>query len=244
MTMADKIKRARMDIDEVHEAGRTLEHRRIWDFVQTNGKRTNYADYYGFFGGSCWNSNTFYPKYDIRPEGNASYLFYAWEADYGHTTVLDLKQRLIDCGVVLDTSKATNLSYMFAYSTFIDNIPTLDLRSLAANARNLFSSVWNFHMKTIEKLIVHENQTFWEWFLNVLSLETVIFEGTIGQSGLDMRSCEKLNKASITSIINCLSTTTSGLHIYLSKTAVNKAFTTAEWTALSGTRSNWTISLV
>lgn len=64
----------------------------------------------------------------------------------------------------------------------------------------------------------------------------------------------KLSKPSITSIINCLSTTTSGLTVTLSKTAVNNAFETSEgvadgstsqeWLNLVATKTNWTISLV
>jgi hypothetical protein len=75
-------------------------------------------------------------------------------------------------------------------------------------------------------------------------LEELYCEGTLDITGLNLKDSTKLNKASIESIISVLSTTTTGLSITLSKTAVNNAFTTDEWNALIGTRTNWTISLV
>ena len=79
------------------------------------------------------------------------------------------------------------------------------------------------------------------------------YNGNTIASSLDMKSCTLLSKASITSIINALSSTTSGLTVTLSKTAVNTAFetesggadgsTSQEWLALATTKSNWTISL-
>jgi hypothetical protein len=67
--------------------------------------------------------------------------------------------------------------------------------------------------------------------------------GTVSVSGLNLQWSTKLSKASITSIINCLSSTTSGLSITLSKTAVDNAFTAEEWAALENTKHNWTIAL-
>lgn len=243
MTIADKISRAKTDLDNVYAAGKTLEYDRMWDKIQHNGGRTKYTPMHGAFNGWVFSKDNFYPKYDIRPIGNASNLFYAWEGESFQSGVLDLKQRLLDCGVVLDTSQVTVFNEAFAYSGRVDNIPTLDLRGLSGTVSNVFSYGWDLR-KTIEKIIVNENIVFNNWFLNCTGIETVIFEGTIGQSGLDMGSCTLLNKASITSIVNCLSTTASSKSVTLSKTAVNSAFTTAEWTALADTRPNWTISLV
>ena len=69
-----------------------------------------------------------------------------------------------------------------------------------------------------------------------------------------MSQCTLLDKESLTSIINCLSDSTSGLTVTLSLTAVNKAFeitngadngsNSTEWLNLVNTRSNWTISLI
>jgi hypothetical protein len=66
----------------------------------------------------------------------------------------------------------------------------------------------------------------------------------IGQKNFNVHWSPKLSKASIESIINALSSTTSGLTVTISKTAKEAAFTSAEWSALIATKSNWTISLV
>ena len=91
-------------------------------------------------------------------------------------------------------------------------------------------------------------------FTNCFQLQNLTIEGIIGQNGFNVQWSTKLSKASITSIINALSETTSGLTVTLSKTAVNNAFETSagaadgstseEWTTLEGTKTNWTISLV
>ena len=73
-------------------------------------------------------------------------------------------------------------------------------------------------------------------------IEEVAFEGIIGQD-IDFQSCP-LNKASILSIVEHLSTTASGKTLTLKQTAVNNAFTTQEWNTLIAPKSNWTISLV
>jgi hypothetical protein len=77
-------------------------------------------------------------------------------------------------------------------------------------------------------------------------------EGTIGQNEFNTQR-SPLNKNSITSVINALSKTKSGLTVTFSRNAVNKAFETAEgladgstsqaWLDLIAKRNNWTISL-
>lgn len=81
-------------------------------------------------------------------------------------------------------------------------------------------------------------------FRNCTSLAEIRINGPI-EISIDIH-WSPLSKGSITSIIDALSTTTSGLTVTLSKTAVENVFgnTTAdEWTALIATKSNWTVSL-
>lgn len=81
-------------------------------------------------------------------------------------------------------------------------------------------------------------------FNGCAALEELPISGTIAVGDLNLKDSPKLNKASIESIINALSTTTSGLTVTLSKAAKEAAFTAEEWEALIATRTNWTISLV
>lgn len=94
----------------------------------------------------------------------------------------------------------------------------------------------------VSNCTVFPNSTF-----EAASLEEIRFvAGTINVT-ITFYRCSNLSKASITSIINGLSTTVSGQTLTLSKASVENAFgstTSTEWTTLIGTRSNWSISLI
>ena len=79
-------------------------------------------------------------------------------------------------------------------------------------------------------------------FLNCTALKEFRIVGTIGLS-VDFQY-SPLSKASIESIMDALSDTTTGTSVTFSKIAVNVAFTTDEWNALVATKPNWTVTLV
>jgi hypothetical protein len=110
------------------------------------------------------------------------------------------------------------------------------------NAGQAFANAKN--IKRIPKLIFNGCTNVTNMFQGCSNLEELYCEGTLDITGLNLKDSTKLNKASITSVINALSTTTSGLTITFSKTAKEAAFTADEWAALIATRKNWTISLV
>lgn len=185
------------------QEGIAAEYSRMWDRLQISGNLTNYADVTGFFNGYQFGFNNFYPKYDIRPVGNASRLFYAWEnsSKYGITdNTGSLKQRLEECGVVLDTSKVTDATSMFNYCA-ITEIPTLDFTSLTDTTTHVFANSYS-RMVTIEKIITKESVTYKNWFLNT-DITNVTFEGVIGQD-LDMSYGSRLTVESMNNIISCL----------------------------------------
>jgi hypothetical protein len=214
----------------------------FWDNFQNYGNRRNYK---GAFTGNQYNAETFFPKYDIIVEESGYQMMYAWNSNTSAMPKipLNLKQRLIDCGVTLDTSKATDLSSMFSYGN-ITHIPTIDCSGLPNGVTTgLFAHCWA-NLKYIEKIIVHEGIEFKNWFSNDSGLESITIEGTIGQNGFDISPSKVLNKASIESIISHLSDTAADKTVTLSKTAVNNAFTTEQWNELIATKNNWLISLV
>lgn len=229
---------------DVFDAGGLDWWNTFWDNFQKNGTRTRYDR--GFAFSESWNDAIFYPKYDINCVASAGYLF-------GETKITNLKSRLEECGVKLDTSRATNLVEAFAWSGSITHIPAISFEGLTSAASYTFSSG---SIVEIEKLILRSDgsNTFSGTFSTTSKLEQMLVEGVIGQNGFNVSVCTKLNKASITSIIRALSTTTSGLSVSLSLNAVKKAFetssgtnngnTSAAWTALANTRTNWTITLV
>lgn len=85
------------------------------------------------------------------------------------------------------------------------------------------------------------------------TLTNLTIEGTIGQNGFNA-SWAPLSKASLTSVVNALSSTTTGLTVTVRASAVKKAFETSEgandgmsseeWLTLVATKPNWTINAI
>jgi hypothetical protein len=241
MSIADKLTRAKQDIDDVYEAGKKSEYDLFWDAHQNYGNRTAYSN---FAYSPGWNDETFKPKYDIRPTGSCNGLF-------RDCRIIDLEGTLQKCGVVLDTSKATSLNSSF-YNTTTQIFPTIDLTSINSATGTNFS--FTSAVRTIRKIVCSES-TPWHYdgFRMAVNLVNLIFEGVIGQSGLYLGKSTKLSKESITSVINALSTSTDGLSVTLSKTAVNNAFGInvddantypegSEYYTLRHSKGNWTIN--
>lgn len=239
------------NMHKLYDAGKQAEHDAFWDAYQNKG---NYEDTSftseRMFSFARWTDANFYPKYDVKAYAGNNYNAYYFLAN---TRISNLSQRLRDCGVVLDLSKGQNCNEAFAWSSELTHIPTVSLVS-ATLIRYIFAGCPK--LVEIEKLILPTDRLFDaidNCFNNDVALQSITIEGTIMQNGFDWKWSTKLNKPSITSIVNALSTTTSGLTVTLSKTAVGNAFatsagaadgsTSAEWTALKNTRTNWTIAL-
>lgn len=264
MTIAEKITRAKADYDEVYNAGYTKgkaeggggyeqgvadgieqgkqeKSRSLMAAIQQGGERTAYND---MFSAPYWTDENFAPIYDIRTSNGAKM--------FNECGITDLRGILERQGVELDTSGTGNFSEFMKGST-ITHSPVID----ASAAAQLSQAFYNCQsLISIEKLIISStgDVSFSHAFYACYALVQLVIEGVIGKNGLDLRYSQKLSKASITSIINALSTTTTGLTVTLSKTAVDNAFATSEgladgsnseeWLALIATRQNWTISLV
>lgn len=185
------------------EIGKKAERNAFWDRFQNNGALTNYASPTGMFNGTYFSFDNFYPTNDIKPTGTATHLFYNWGTygsnDKGHTG--DFAKRLQECGVILDTSKATNLTSAFNYNR-ADNLPTIDCTGLTAACTYVFA---NSHgsRTTIQKIITKESVTYANWFASASGLKNITFEGVIGQN-IDFTACTSLTVASMNSIISCL----------------------------------------
>jgi hypothetical protein len=164
----------------------------------------------------------------------------------------DISAELIDfrecCD--LDTSRAITMSAAFYNNTLLYAIGVIDCTK-CGSLTNTFMGDTN--LAIIGKIITASAVTYINTFQNCSALEEIRFDGVIG-SNINFQWSTKLSKASITSIINALSTTTSGLTVTLSKTAVDVAFydeadggrlgsETQEWKTLARSKSNWTISL-
>ena len=199
MSIAEKLTTVAENVSKVYEAGKKSEYDKFWDAFQDYGNRTYYLN--GFQGNQGWTKDNFFPKYDIKPVGNATQLFCAWEITNKHR--MNLSARLQECGVELNTSQATNLQSAFAYVLF-ESIPPIDVTGLTTNSSLLFGD--SPAIKTIEELIIAETTPInANWFRNGTGLTNLTIKGTIGQNGFSVKNCKKLSTASILSILTALS---------------------------------------
>lgn len=247
MSISDKLTTIAENEQKVYEAGRTQEWNDFWDIYQSRGSRRAYEHAFRGLvaeGVNGWDDSNFKPKYDII----ASNLAYCFQ----YSSITNLKQILEDCGVSLsfsDSMIAAGLYYAFEYSR-ITHIPELYCPTVS-NMQNAFRICRD--LKSIDKITVSSGCSTLNAFLDCNALEEIRI-GSVIANAWNFQWSTKLSKDSITSVINALSGTSSGLTVTFSKRAVNNAFKTAEglsdgsssseWATLIGTKPNWTISLV
>ena len=228
MSIAEKLQTIAENEQRVFDSGKKKAWNDFWDIFQQNGNRTYYT---GAFA-SDWNDETFKPKYNINVvEGNR--MFY-------RSKITNLKQILIDCGVVLDFSNATVLSEMFMHNAFVTHLPTIDTRACASFSYMVCNAS---KLVEIEKLILKDDgsQSYAYAFDNLWQLKNIVIEGQFGNNVSFLQS-SFLTHDSLVSIINALkdysgTTTTRKLILHES----SKAKLTEEDVALANGKG-WTIA--
>lgn len=212
--------------------GKEEEYNKFWDAFQQNGNRTRY--YYAFFQ---WGGDTVRPKYKIAPTDSASL----------NQTFCESKFKKIESAYFDFSQKKTGTwDTVSAYYTFATcpNLEEIEDIGLFDGFKYCSTFSWSTKLHTIAKIGVAETTQFSNAFNGCAALENLTIDGVIGQNGFNVSWSTKLSAKSIKSIINALSDTATGKTLTLSQTAVNNAFTDAEWTALANTKTNWTITLV
>lgn len=230
---------------EVYEAGKKSQYDEFWDNFQDYGKRTSYISGFAGFG---WTKETFKPKYvPITFSGDCWYKSRKMFEYFGVRDYDKLETNGIDLTPdIVDFSNANNLSNTFYGATF---------RSVTADISNAtsFGGMFGGNDGGAIKYITLTTSDKTAAFLpSVFSyrrdlIELIFTEGSVIKGTLDVQHSAKLNKRSITSIINALSSATSGTTATFSKTAVNNAFgniESDEWLSLIETKPNWIIALV
>lgn len=154
----------------------------------------------------------------------------------------DKTLRMMNCD--LSKIKFSNALNMFTYSRITELNYDFDF-SEAIQWGYAFSNAQR--LKKIRSVKFNNNATHTTGpFGACKALEEITIVGEIGVT-MSFADCTKLNKPSLTSIVNALSTTTSDLTITLPKTAITNAFggtTSEEWLALiadkdTTTGGNW-----
>ena len=233
-------------VSELYEDGVKSEYDRFWDAYQDYGKRIRYQYAFAGFG---WTKETFKPKYDIKPT-SVKNLF-----GHGGLANCDLTEILNTLEIVFDTSNVTAVDGFASLCEYSGpkRVPAISTVS-CPRIKEMF--YYADYLTTVDKLILKEDgsQIYTNAFIGCVNLTNIVIDGTIGGNDFSVKDSPLLSKASITSIVNALSTTTTDLTVTLSLTAVNNAFETStgladgltsqEWLDLVATKSNWTISLV
>ena len=228
MNIAEKVLRAKQDLDDAYEGGKISKEKEysgvnsqleqilygtdtggksqydlFWDNFQANGTR---GDYSFAFCGQGWTDITYNPKYPITCTNHRS------NSMFQGALITDTKVPII---------VGTGFAISAAIETFYYASKLVTIRELKLESDRNFSSA-----------------CFGQ--CNVLTNLTFTGVGKI-ISAINLQWCP-LSKESITSVVNALSSTTSGLTCTFKKTAKEAAFTTDEWTDLTATKSNWTFA--
>ena len=217
-------------VDEVFKAGEDG----LWDIIQNYGNRTNYSS-----GFARWGIEYIRPKYKVVvTDGQGAIQIFRdnkilkkVEAKY-----FDLSQK------PTGTNNNYGYYYMFSGCDRLEEIEDIGMIP-QHNYISCFSSCGMLH--TIAKMGVNENTKYENTFKSCIALENITIEGTIGQNGFDIHWSTLLSADSLKSIINALSTTTTGLTITLPTTAQSNyesKYGSGTWATLTATRSNWTIA--
>lgn len=229
--------------------GTQAEYAAYWDEFQKNGSRTHYGHSWAC---SPFTPKLFAPKYDMYCTSCERMFAYIGNTNATEGAITNLKSRLEELGVKFNTANCTNFTLMFYTNKIVTHLPELD----CSKASKLEGTFYNATaLVSIDKLKLREDgvtdfyysTTSSRTFGNCVALRRCIFEGVIGNS-IYLAQCP-LDKDSLISVINCLSTTvTNKPTCALKKTAVNAIdWSTTEWgswEALVATKSDyWTITL-
>lgn len=232
MDIAEKVLRAKTDLDDVYEAGKKAEYDEFWDTFQENGSRTNYG--YAFY--KAWNDVIFKPKYDIKPITKND-----TDGMFQYSQITNLTKLLNKQGVKLDFSECARLNATFDRSKITD-IPPIDAKNIKSMAMAFYSCS---QLTKLELNNVREDCTFDRTF-SYLRLTELIISGIIGNNGFDVHWSKNLTAESIDSIVRALTTAKSGLTITLPVGAYNRhaerygaSVTEALW---AEKRAHWSIN--
>ncbi len=240
MDIAEKLEAIAENMQNVYDAGFEAGaaegnecNKKVTDSITVKGTRSHFTYAFAY---TDWSGYTF--NSSIKPTGNMANMFYA---------CFDMTElpAPLDFSEIMTKATSDTSAYrkdVFGYCKKLKVIPDLNMKAIGG-IEEWFTNCYELH--TIELLrvkaeTVYNNITF----AGCRALENLTIDGVIGQNNFNLKDSNKLNKKSITSVIEHLSDETAGLTVTFSKTAKEAAFTDDEWSVLEATKPNWTIALV
>lgn len=189
----------------------------FWDVIQIKGQRTDYSS---VFMADTFTDESFKPKHKLNVT-NARQMF------SGNLTITDLS------AVDMDFSNCTD--FMFAFRSMEKLVKFGDISVVSAmesvdEKGKTIAAVYRPFMTCsalveVGTVTVAEEITFDNMFVKCNALEKVTFAGCIGQDFVMGHS--PLNRASIESLVKCLSKDAEGKSLTLKSGIVNTAFETS-----------------
>ena len=218
--------------DEGFADGKEAEKRERWN-KHLEGFKTAWS--YGFAGMGI-NDETFTPYADIKMRAG-----YNIQGLFTFSGITNLKGILEQYGTTLDLKLGANSANLFA-SSKVTHIPRLLLDS-ATGFATAFQSCTN--LVSIDELYVPKVTSFSNTFQNCTSLEEIRITSEIKINGLDLH-WSPLSKTSVESVVEHLSSTTSGLTVTFNASKIAEIDSVEGgnwWENLKNTRQNWTFAL-
>ena len=228
MTTAERILRAKQDIDEAYDAGKAAGSMdEFWDKFQNYGNRT---DYQNAFGGIGWTPETFKPKHPIKPTN--AYMMFA------RSTIKNFD------GIDIDFTNLSGGQYIFYNCNTIEEVGVVKATGTLYGA---FQNAIALH--TVEEIILPEVQYdanyFTSSFNQATKLQNVKFSGGKNQRNIDIHWSTLLTADSLDSIVESLSDDVTGQTITFPTTAestYNAKYGEGAWATLLSTKQNWSIA--
>lgn len=256
MSLAEKFIQMKTDYDEVYvagqEKGRQAERSDFWDAFQNNGQRYLYDYAFAEKGGISFWSKGFTPKYPIYNVGSLGegvFYYFGYSLAQPIDFVNFLKENQIRFSRLHHNEELNYIecgakAFYYANVSRLPIIKTTQLNYHFYYCKNLI---------TIDGIEILTSNSCSSAFTQCTKLENVTFLREISCNGINFQH-SPLSKASLTNIIEMLSSTATGKSITFKKSSVDNAFETSlgfangstseEWLNLIATKSNWTISLV
>lgn len=266
MSIADQITQLKQDIDEVYEAGYKIG-------LEDGKAQGNSDELIAIFTTALQKKSA---SGNNRTASSYNFAFYEstidddtmskvmdnWDTSYTVSQAIGMFQNTRNVSEALytdklDFSNCNSLVSAFQYST-VKKVKVIDARKTTSGQNGMAAMFVSCeYLESIDEFYpsTGTNKTgFNQTFSFCPLLKTVIFKSEIAQNGLDLSRSPLLDRYSLKSIINNLSSTTTGLSVTLSLTAVNKAYETSEgandgstsetWLFMTSAKTNWTINLV